>query len=105
MQARLSTWMSVIGEDDGGDHPGSDGRQDILSVRLAPFVAVRRAAQVVLMIVDGRCAGPVALAHTLAPVPMMAGALIVPPALWRTMVMIVVLRIRRARSACDQRCR
>lgn len=90
--------LVVVAERDGRDQASGDRGQDVLTIGLAPFVAVRRSAQVMLAVVDVLSAVPVVLAHMLAVAPMMVGALVLTPS-----AVVGGLRGDGAGCACDKR--
>ena len=60
--------------------PVGDRGQDVLAIGLAPFIAVGRTAQVMLLVIDRLGAVPVVVAHALAVMEAVSGALVSGPA-------------------------
>src|SRR6185437_1275639 len=64
---------AAVRDDDRRDDAGGDGGEHVLAVRFTPGIAVRRAAKVMLAIVDRRGAAPVVVTDAVAVAPRVVG--------------------------------
>lgn len=83
----------LIAEDNRRDQAGGDGRQHVSAIRLPPFIAVRRTAQMMRAIVHDLSALPVVVAHPFATLPLMALASIWRPTGMPAVVAVITLAV------------
>lgn len=106
----LVKWVCCLvdgrGDHNRSDDAGRDGRHHVIAVHKTPFVPVRRAAQVVLAIVDTLATIPIFMAHTLAFAPLIVlhvGMVIAMGVVVVLLIAIVMVVLGERRSSCQRK--